>query len=70
MRGPCPQPSIMVAREQAVTSCTAGMLKVLKGRPEETSRSQINRDEGCGQDPIGSFGHSTANLHTTNYLSQ
>lgn len=46
------------------------MLEVLKGRPEETLRSEINRDEGCGQDPIGSLGHSTANLHTTNYLSQ
>lgn len=45
------------------------MLQVLKGRPEETSRSKINRDEGCGQDPAGSFGCSTANLQTTNYLS-
>lgn len=55
-------------RRQSV-SCTAGMLQVLKGRPEETSRSKINRDEGCGQDPTGSFGCSTANLQTTNYLS-
>lgn len=50
-------------------SCIAGMLKVLKGRPEETFRSKINRDEGCGQDPTRGFGRSTANLQTTNYLS-
>lgn len=50
-------------------SCIAGMLEVFKGRPEETFRSKINRDEGCGQDPTRGFGCSTANLQTTNYLS-